>query len=48
MGTRLQVMHERSRICRFAHAKCDFEIIIKKKKKVEVSAISDAAGPEKQ
>ena len=29
MGTRLQVMHERSRICRFAHAKLhgDLEII---------------------
>ena len=32
LGTRLQVMHERSRICRFAHAKLvTFELIKKKK-----------------
>ena len=47
LGTRLQVMHERSRICRFAHAKLvTFELI--NKKQVEFSAESDAAGPEKQ
>ena len=37
MGTRLQVMHERSRICRFAHTKLhgDLEIIfLENKKKV--------------
>ena len=32
LGTRLQVMYERSRICRFAHAKLvTFELIKKKK-----------------
>ena len=32
LGTRLQVMHERSRICRFAHANLvTFELIKKKK-----------------
>ena len=50
LGTKLQVMHdmhERSCIRRFAHAKLvTFELI--KKKKVEFSAVSDAAGPEKQ
>ena len=37
-------------ICRFAHTKLhgDLEIIFLEKKKVEFSAVSDAAGPEKQ
>ena len=46
LGTRLQVMHERSRICRFVHAKLltlNYFFF-----KIELSAISDAAGPEKQ
>ena len=46
LGTRPQVMHERSPICRFVHAKLvTFELILKK---VEFSAVSDAARPEKQ
>ena len=51
MGTRLQIMHERSRICRFAHTKLvtlNYNFSLIKKKKVEFSALSDAAGPEKQ
>ena len=47
LGTRLQVMHEKSRICRFVHAKL-VTLNYLKKKKVEFSAVSDAAGPEKQ
>ena len=50
MGTRLQVMYERSRICQFVHAKLvAFKLKVRLIKiKVEVSATSDAARPEKQ
>ena len=47
LGTRLQVMHEKSPHLPICSCKklVTFELI---KKKVEFSAVSDAAGPEEQ